>query len=325
MLGVVDEAEAGFGAFGEDDEAAVGGEVGAADFGVAGDGDGEVVGEAAEVGRRRDEGLVAEDAEGFGGEFVFGDAVEVVEGGLGGPADVVGAVDVGLGPVEDAAEFVPVGDLFEGQEFDGGAGDDEAVEAVVADLLPGEVEGEQVLHGGVAGDVVGDAHEGEFDLEGGSSDEAGELGLGSDLIGHEVEEADAEGADILADGIGFAHDHDAFGFEDAAGGEVIRDTNGHAQFLPRGAGVEGISGDPIGCQIGHILPMGAPPCPESRLALGIAPTLDARRREGGSQRFHRSIAGAGAGVGAYGGIRGKTVCAPRFDSRATRRRSDTAG
>ena len=58
----------------------------------------------------------------------------------GARTDIQARMDMGHRPVEDAREFVPIGDLLEGQQFDRRAGDDEAVKLAVCDLVPGIVE-----------------------------------------------------------------------------------------------------------------------------------------------------------------------------------------
>ena len=72
-----------------------------------------------------------EDAESLLRQRVFGHAVEMMEAGLRAPADVEGRMHVGLRPVEDAAQLVPVGDVLEVEQFDRRAGHDEAVEFLV--------------------------------------------------------------------------------------------------------------------------------------------------------------------------------------------------
>ncbi len=117
---IVDEAQASLVTFGQNGEAAILRYVFAAHFGPAGDGDREVIGEAAQVRRGGREVVMMKHSKGLLREGMFGDAVKVMHGSLRGPTDVQAAMDVGLGPIEDAAELIPVSDLFKGQMFDGG-------------------------------------------------------------------------------------------------------------------------------------------------------------------------------------------------------------
>ena len=56
------------------------------------------------------------------------------------------------------------------------------------------------------------------------AEQPGELRLGPDLVRHQVEQADAHRANVLTHRVGFAHHHDAFGFERRAGGKVVRES-----------------------------------------------------------------------------------------------------
>src|SRR3546814_18475805 len=76
---------------------------------------------------------VGEHAEALLRELVLGDAMEVVERRLGAPAEREEPVHVGLRPVEYASQLVPVHDLLEGKLLNRRAGDDEAVELLLAD------------------------------------------------------------------------------------------------------------------------------------------------------------------------------------------------
>ncbi len=124
----------------------------------------------------------------------------VVEACLCRPADVEGGGDVGARPVEYLGDFAPVVDFLEGHLLYGGAGDDHAVVPLVAHLVEVGVEGLHVLDGGVLRGVALDLHEGDFDLQGGVGKKPDEVGLGGDLQGHQVQDDDAQGADVLARG-----------------------------------------------------------------------------------------------------------------------------
>ena len=84
---------------------------------------------------------MVEDAEDLLGQLILGDAVVIVQSGLGTPTDVEGGVDVGLGPVHELAELAPVVHRFKVHDLHGGTGDDEAVVILVLDLVEGGIEG----------------------------------------------------------------------------------------------------------------------------------------------------------------------------------------
>ncbi len=59
--------------------------------------------------------------------------------------------------------------------------------------------------------------QGHFHLQRGVAEQAQQLGLGGDLGGHQVEDGDAQRADILVAGALLAHDEDIFAFEGQRG------------------------------------------------------------------------------------------------------------
>ena len=101
----------------------------------------------------RDAEMVGEDAEDFLGEGVLGNAVVVVEARLRPPADIEGGEGVGLAPLHDFANFVPVRDVFKGHLLHRRAGHEEAVVFAVPDLGEGAVKFRQVFLGGVLGEI----------------------------------------------------------------------------------------------------------------------------------------------------------------------------
>jgi hypothetical protein len=181
---------------------------------------------------------VAEDAERLLVERVFGHAVEMPGRGHRAPADEEGGVHVRRGPVEDARQLLPVGHVLEGQQLDRRAGDDEAVEPAVGHLLPGLVEGDQVILRRVLGLVRADAHQRQLDLQRRRADQPGELRLGADLVGHQVEQADLQRPDVLAQRRPLVHDGHALAHEHVAGGKIppaaeTRPCDGHRRLCAR--------------------------------------------------------------------------------------------
>ena len=171
---------------------------------------------------------VAEAAEGLGRQHVLGDAVEVVQHRHAAPADAHGRVHVGLGPVEDLAQLVPVADRLEVEVLDRRAGDDEPVEAALARLAERLVEGLEVRGRGVLRLVLGHADQRQLDLQRRRADDAGELGLGLHLLRHQVEEPDLQRADVLAQRRLLRHDHHALAPEHVVGGQGRGDLDRHA-------------------------------------------------------------------------------------------------
>ena len=99
------------------------------------------------------EDLVVVDPEHFLVEGILGDAVMVVEPGLGTPADVEGREDVRRTPIEDFLELLPVVHRFERKIFHRGSGNDQTIELFVLDLVEGGVKSLQVVRGCIPGFV----------------------------------------------------------------------------------------------------------------------------------------------------------------------------
>ena len=196
-------------------------------LGVARNGDRELVVEAAQQVGVRPGDPVPEHAEHLALENVLGHAVEVVQRRLGAPADVEAAEHVLLGPLDDAGQFVPVVHLLEGHGLDRRAGDDQPVELLALDLVPGVIEVDQVAFRGVPRSVGTGLQQGHLDLQRGRAGETGDLGLGADLVGHQVQERDFERPDVLTNGVGFADDLHAFLLEHLAGGEIVVNLDRH--------------------------------------------------------------------------------------------------
>ena len=131
------------------------------------------------------------------GQRALGDAVVIIQRGLGAPADVEGAVHVGAAPLHYAAELGPVVDLLEGHVLHGSPGDDQTVEIAVLDVLEALVELDHVLLGRMRGLVGAGLDQLKLDLERGVRDEPHELGLGLYLGGHQVQYSDLQRSDVL--------------------------------------------------------------------------------------------------------------------------------
>src|SRR3546814_16730858 len=86
---------------------------------------------------------------------VLRNAVEMLQGRLGPPAQREHAVHMAARPVEDTPQLVPVDDLLERHLLDRRTGDDQPVELLLADLLPRPVEVDHVLARSVLRHVAG--------------------------------------------------------------------------------------------------------------------------------------------------------------------------
>ena len=182
-------------------------------------------------------------------------------------------MDIGLAPVKDPAQLVPIGDLLERQGFHRRASDDQSVKPKRANIFPVDIEGEEMVRRCIAGNVIAHLDQGQFDLKRACTEQASKLGFCPDFVGHQIEQTDPQRAHILADCIGFAHHHHAFLFKRGNGGQIVRNPDRHcnAVLIQRGrtGQTQRCDRSPIGCRPGHILPFrGAPPCPGRQVGVG---------------------------------------------------------
>ena len=84
----------------------------------------------------------------------------------------------------------------------------------------------------VLGLVRTHAHEGDVHLEGRVAEEPEQLGLGDQLRRHEVDDGDAQGADILVRGPVVGHDEDVLFRELGPRGQVVGYPHWHRLILP---------------------------------------------------------------------------------------------
>ena len=132
----------------------------------------------------------------------------VVQPGQRAPAQVDCRIDVLLAVVHDRAELVPVIDLLVVHILHRRAGDDEPVEPLVAHLVKGFVKRLHVFGRGMGGAVGGRLQKGQLHLQRAVGQQPGQLGLGDDLGRHQVQNQDAQRADILGVGALAVHDKD---------------------------------------------------------------------------------------------------------------------
>ena len=154
------------------------------------------------------------------------------------PADAKGGMHVGLGPVHDLPQLVPIGDLFERQMFDGCAGDDQTVEFLVLHVLKGPVEFLHMGGGRMTRLVFGHADQGQIDLQRRRADQPGKLSFGRDLHRHQVQQANPQRTDVLMRGRIFRQNHHAFVVEHVIGGQVAGQGDGHGSICVRRSGID---------------------------------------------------------------------------------------
>ena len=113
-------------------------------------------------------------------------------------------------PVEYLRHLRPVAHLLVGQMLHRSAGDNHAVETLVAHQLEILVERPHVFDGRILGRVAAEFHEREFDLQRCVRQQAHHVGLRRYLQRHEVEDDDAQRADVLPSGARMVDDEYVF-------------------------------------------------------------------------------------------------------------------
>ena len=170
---------------------------------------------------------MAIDPKGFLGQCVLGNVVEMMEGRLRSPADIERRLDIGLSPVINFLQLVPIGHVFELKQLDGRTRDDQTVEFFLSHLFPVPIESDHVIVGRVFRGVLGDLDQAQLHLQRRCADETGKLRFGPDLVRHQVEKPDAERPNILAVGGIFRHQHDTLFLKGEARGQIIWNFYGH--------------------------------------------------------------------------------------------------
>ena len=160
-------------------------------------------------------------------QHMLGHAVEMMQHRHPAPAHAKGRMHVGLGPVHDRAQLVPIADLFVVQMLDRGAGDDQPVEFLVRHVRKRAVKALHMLGGRVLGLVIGHADQRQFDLQRRGPDQAGKLRLCLDLFRHQVQQRDFQRANVLMGGQFVIHYHHALFGEDGIGGQGARQFQRH--------------------------------------------------------------------------------------------------
>ena len=197
------------------------------------------------VGRAGD--AVLKHAEHLFVQMHLGDAKMVVQTRQRTPTKVNRRVDILLGVVHDPAKLVPIVHGLIVQILNGGAGDDHAVKALVPDLIKGLVKSLHVLGCGVGRTVGGSLQKGDLHLQRAVCQQAGQLGLCHDLGRHQVEDQDAQRADVLAHSALLMHDKDIFLLQLVIGGQVFRDDQRHGRrLLTNSESRRGSGADPFG-------------------------------------------------------------------------------
>ena len=142
---------------------------------------------------------------------------------------------MGLRPIKDLAQLIPIGDLIEGQMLDRCAGDDQPVELLTrrCDLAEGAIELLHMRGGCVLRLVIAHPDEMQVDLQRCRPDQPGKLRLRLDFLWHQVQQPDAQRPDILQGCAIIAHHHHALAREHVIGGKRFGQFDRHLRVLLR--------------------------------------------------------------------------------------------
>ena len=184
-----------------------------ADFGVARVRRTEQIIKAAHQRFVREQHVMLENTAHFMRKLILWDTVMVIKTGLRAPADVQGGMNVRFRPFHDFNQLVPVLDLLERHQLDRCAGDDKTVVFLVANVVKGLVERQEVILRRVFGMIGLGLDEVDLDLNGRVGQTAQNLRLGHDLERHQIENGDAERTNALGRRAVFGHNEDVFALE----------------------------------------------------------------------------------------------------------------
>ena len=134
---------------------------------------------------------------------------------------------MGLAPLHDFAQFLPVVHVLKRHLLHRRTGDDHAVKFPVFQLLKALVKGQKMLLGHILGLVGRGMHQLQIYLKGSIAQKTAQLSLGDDLGGHQIQQNDLQGTDILGRSPAGFHDKYIFLGQRFRGRQVIGDLNGH--------------------------------------------------------------------------------------------------
>ena len=146
-------------------------------LGPAANGDDKIVRKPAQIGRCGDQIVMTKTSKCLGIQHAFVDAVQMIDHRHTAPTHAEGGMDVGLCPIHDLAQLVPIGHLFKRQMFDGGTRNDQPVEffATFCNLIKGAVKACHMLGSGGFGLVIAHPDKRQFDLQRCRPNQAGKL------------------------------------------------------------------------------------------------------------------------------------------------------
>ena len=153
----------------------------------------------------------------FAQQVLF-DTVEVVDHRHAAPAHAKRGMHVGLGPVHNLCQLVPIRHIAEIKVFNWRTGDDQPVKFLILDLLEGAVEFFHVVGRCIARLVSGHADQRQFNLKRRRTDQAGKLVLCLNFFGHQIEDTNPHWADVLKITGSVAHHHHTLAREHIVGG-----------------------------------------------------------------------------------------------------------
>ena len=132
----------------------------------------------------------------------------VVEASLRRPTNVECTGDIGLHPLEDFGNFLPIRHFLVVELLNGRASDDHSVELLFLEDVEVLVEHHHVLDGRIFRRVTLEFHEIHLQLQRRIGKQPHQVGFRGDFKRHEVENYDAQRTDILRMGPGIVHHED---------------------------------------------------------------------------------------------------------------------
>ena len=157
--------------------------------------------------------FMPEKTEHFFVQFAFLQAIVVIKTCLGSPAQINSGGNMGICPVHDLCQFIPVVYLFKFHLFYRCTGNDHSIVFILFQFREGLIEFIQMTHGGIFRLMALYCHKGHIHLKRGIGQRTQKLQLCLLLQRHQVQNQDLDRPDILMGCPGLVHYENIFSLQ----------------------------------------------------------------------------------------------------------------
>ena len=163
-----------------------------------------------------------EYAEHFLIQRILGYSVMMIKSGLCSPTDIKGGCDMRTRPIEYFHYFIPVSHFFEIQLFYRSTGDNHTVVLLTTHLFKVSIERLHMFYRRILGCMTLDFHERDFHLKRCIGEQTHKICLRGNLQRHQVQDNDAQRADVLLRGAGVVNNKYVLFFQQLYRRQLIR-------------------------------------------------------------------------------------------------------